>query len=111
MKQNTYCVIMAGGVGSRFWPLSTTKTPKQFLDILGTGRSLLQQTYDRFKPICPIENFLIVTSSAYKDTVIRQLPDMLADQVLAEPARRNTAPCIAYANTIIKNKNRIYIEI
>jgi len=105
MKQNTYCVIMAGGVGSRFWPLSTTKTPKQFLDILGTGSTLLQQTYERFKPICPIENFLIVTSSTYKDTVMKQLPDISSDQILAEPHRRNTAPCIAFANTIIKSKN------
>lgn len=105
MKQNTYCVIMAGGVGSRFWPLSTTKTPKQFLDILGTGRSLLQQTFDRFKPICPIDNFLIVTSNVYKDTVIRQLPQISADQILAEPARKNTAPCIAFANAIIKSQN------
>ena len=105
MKQSTYCVIMAGGVGSRFWPLSTTKTPKQFLDILGTGKSLLQQTYERFKPICPIENFLIVTSSAYEDIVQGQLPEITTDQILAEPCRRNTAPCIAFANAIIKNKN------
>ncbi len=105
MIQSTYCVIMAGGVGSRFWPLSTTKTPKQFLDILGTGKSLLQQTYERFKPICPLDNFLIVTSSAYKDTVLSQIPDISSNQVLAEPARKNTAPCIAYANAIIKSKN------
>lgn len=95
---NTYCVIMAGGIGSRFWPLSKTNMPKQFLDILGTGRTFIQQTYDRFKRICPDENFYVVTSSDYKDLVIQQLPELRADQVLLEPLRRNTAPCIAYAS-------------
>jgi len=106
MKQDTYCVIMAGGVGSRFWPISRTANPKQFLDILGTGKTLIQQTYDRFKPICPVENFLIVTSDEYKEIVIEQLPELSEEQILLEPLRRNTAPCIAYANTIIKTKNR-----
>jgi mannose-1-phosphate guanylyltransferase len=96
---------MAGGVGSRFWPLSTTETPKQFLDITGTGKSLLQQTFERFKPICPVENILIVTSKAYKEMVLEQLPGLMPEQVLAEPLRRNTAPCIAYANAVIKKKN------
>lgn len=105
MKDNTFCVIMAGGVGSRFWPLSTTKTPKQFLDILGTGKSLLQQTFERFAPICCTENFIIVTSSAHKAMVLEQIPQLKPEQVLAEPLRRNTAPCIAYANTQIKLKN------
>ncbi|MCU4156553.1 mannose-1-phosphate guanylyltransferase [Carboxylicivirga sp. A043] len=105
MNNNTYCVIMAGGVGSRFWPLSTTETPKQFLDITGTGKSLLQQTFERFKPICPIENILIVTSKVYKELVLEQLPSISPDQVLAEPLRRNTAPCIAFANAVIKKKN------
>lgn len=105
MNNNTHCVIMAGGVGSRFWPLSTTKTPKQFLDILGTGKSLIQQTFDRFRPICPSENMLVVTSSDYKELVLEQLPELTPEQVLAEPMRRNTAPCIAYANAIIKSKN------
>ncbi|WP_430813883.1 mannose-1-phosphate guanylyltransferase [Carboxylicivirga sp. RSCT41] len=105
MNNNTYCVIMAGGVGRRFWPLSTTETPKQFLDITGTGKSLLQQTFERFKPICPIENILIVTSKAYKDLVLEQLPEIVPEQVLAEPLRRNTAPCIAFANAVIKKKN------
>ncbi|MCU4174485.1 mannose-1-phosphate guanylyltransferase [Carboxylicivirga sp. N1Y90] len=105
MTNNTYCVIMAGGVGSRFWPLSTSKTPKQFLDILGTGKSLLQQTYDRFKPLCPAENFVIVTSLEYKEMVLEQLPELTAAQVLAEPLRRNTAPCIAYANAVIEKQN------
>ena len=94
---NTYCVIMAGGIGSRFWPLSKSKMPKQFLDILGTGRTFIQQTYDRFKQVCPNENFYVVTSVDYKDLVLKQLPELRKDQVLLEPLRRNTAPCIAYA--------------
>ncbi|TAJ13545.1 mannose-1-phosphate guanylyltransferase [Marinilabiliaceae bacterium JC017] len=105
MKENTYCVIMAGGIGSRFWPISQTSSPKQFLDILGTGETLIQQTFKRFRPICPIANFVIVTSAEYKATVLKQIPELNPEQVLAEPARRNTAPCIAYANTIIKSKN------
>ncbi len=102
---NNYCVIMAGGVGSRFWPLSRTNKPKQFLDILGTGRTLLQMTFDRFKTICLIENIYIVTSNIYKDTILEQLPYLAEDQILLEPARRNTAPCIAYANYKIFKKN------
>ena len=74
--KNTYCVIMAGGIGSRFWPLSKSNRPKQFLDILGTGRTFLQQTYDRFKKICPRENFLVVTSVDYNDLVKAQLPEL-----------------------------------
>lgn len=94
---NTYCVIMAGGIGSRFWPLSKSNMPKQFLDILGSGRTFIQQTYDRFKSICPDENFYVVTSIDYKDLVLKQLPELREDQILLEPLRRNTAPCIAYA--------------
>ena len=97
MNKNNYCVIMAGGVGSRFWPFSRNQKPKQFLDFFGTGRSLLQMTIDRFRPIVPIENILIVTNVLYRDQVLEQIPDMKASQVLCEPARRNTAPCIAYA--------------
>ena len=93
----TYCVIMAGGIGSRFWPLSKSDMPKQFLDILGTGRTFLQQTYDRLKKICPNENFYVVTSVDYKDLVMRQIPELNESQILLEPLRRNTAPCIAYA--------------
>lgn len=104
-KENTFCVIMAGGIGSRFWPLSQAHTPKQFLDILGTGKSLLRQTFDRFLPICPVGNFIIVTSEEYKDQVLTQLPDIKEEQVLLEPSRRNTAPCIAYANAHIHNRN------
>jgi len=103
--ENNYCVIMAGGVGSRFWPLSKMDKPKQFLDILGTGRTLLQMTFDRFNKICPAENILIVTSIAYKETILEQLPKLKEDQILLEPARRNTAPCIAYANYKILKKN------
>lgn len=102
---NTYCVIMAGGIGSRFWPMSRTSRPKQFLDILGTGRTLIQQTYDRFLKLCPPENILVVTNDLYKEQVLEQLPDMKPDQVLCEPARRNTAPCIAYANYRIASMN------
>lgn len=102
---NKYCVIMAGGVGSRFWPLSKLNKPKQFLDILGTGRTLLQMTFDRFNEICPVENIYIVTSSIYKDTIQEQLPELGEEQILLEPARRNTAPCIAYANYKIYKKN------
>ena len=94
---NTYCVIMAGGIGSRFWPLSKATMPKQFLDILGTGRTFIQQTYDRFKTICPDENFFVVTSFDYKDLVMKQLPELKESHILLEPLRRNTAPCIAYA--------------
>ncbi len=103
--KNNYCVIMAGGIGSRFWPLSRTNYPKQFIDILGTGRSLIQQTFDRFKDLVPIENFLVVTNDLYKDLVLEQLPQLKEEQVLLEPMRRNTAPCIAYANQVIGKQN------
>lgn len=96
-KKANYCVIMAGGVGSRFWPFSRAEKPKQFLDFFGTGRSLLQMTVDRFRPLVPIENVLIVTNVAYKDLILEQVPDLDERQILCEPARRNTAPCIAYA--------------
>lgn len=96
---------MAGGVGSRFWPLSRQKKPKQFLDILGTGRSLLQMTYDRFSEICPPENFIIVTSADYVDEVKAQLPMLDNDNIIGEPARRNTAPCVAYAAFKVKKRN------
>jgi mannose-1-phosphate guanylyltransferase len=88
---------MAGGIGSRFWPMSRNAYPKQFLDILGTGRSLLQQTYDRFKAICPEEHIFVVTNEAYTETVKTQLPNLGYNQILSEPHRKNTAPCIAYA--------------
>lgn len=96
---------MAGGTGSRFWPLSRYAKPKQFLDILGTGRTFLQQTFDRFSKIIPVENFVVVTSTKYKSFVLEQLPQLKESQILLEPIRRNTAPCIAYAAYKIKMKN------
>ena len=95
--RNNHIVIMAGGVGSRFWPLSTPEFPKQFIDILGCGRTLIQLTVDRFKGICPMQNFWVVTNAAYVDIVRQQLPDIPVSHILAEPAARNTAPCIAWA--------------
>ena len=95
---NRYCIIMAGGIGSRFWPLSKNNYPKQFLDILGTGKSFIRSTFERFLPVVPAENFLVVTNAAYKALVLEHLPELKPDQVLCEPMRRNTAPCIAYAN-------------
>jgi mannose-1-phosphate guanylyltransferase len=102
---NNYCIIMAGGVGSRFWPMSRSAHPKQFIDILGTGNSLIQQTFQRFEGICPPENIYVVTHELYKDLVLEQLPALSEEQVLLEPARRNTAPCIAYAAYKIYAKN------
>lgn len=96
---------MAGGVGSRFWPLSKEETPKQFIDVLGTGRSLIQQTFDRFKPICDENNFYVVTSVDYKKIVQEQLPEINPNNILCEPSRKNTAPCIAYAMTRIEKEN------
>lgn len=97
MNNKNYCVIMAGGIGSRFWPMSRTNFPKQFHDILGVGRTLIQMTYDRFLPVCPKENIIVVTNDRYKDLVLEQLPDLKPEQVLCEPFMRNTAPCVAYA--------------
>jgi mannose-1-phosphate guanylyltransferase len=102
---NNYVIIMAGGVGARFWPMSRTAHPKQFIDILGTGTTLIQQTYQRFMGICPPENVFVVTHELYKDQILQQLPELSEDQVLLEPARRNTAPCIAYAAYKILKKN------
>ncbi len=102
---NNYCIIMAGGIGSRFWPMSRTSYPKQFIDILGTGRTLLQQTYDRFLRLCPPENIYVVTSDAYTHLVHEQLKDIPKENVLAEPARKNTAPCVAYASYKIAKMN------
>ena len=97
INNHRYCVIMCGGIGSRFWPYSRTDRPKQFIDFLGTGRTLLQMSYDRILPIVPKENVLIVTNAQYAPLVKEQLPDLQDDQILLEPARRNTAPCIAWA--------------
>lgn len=105
MNKNNYCVIMAGGIGARFWPMSRTSQPKQFIDILGTGETLIQQTVNRFLKICPIENIYVVTNELYKEQVKEQVPALNYEQILCEPARRNTAPCIAYANYKIRQKN------
>ncbi len=96
---------MAGGIGSRFWPMSTPETPKQFLDILGTGQTMIQQTIKRLDGIVPIENVYIVTGKRYRDIIREQLPDIKDEQVLMEPCMRNTAPCIAYASYKIYKKN------
>ena len=98
-----HLVIMAGGIGSRFWPMSTPERPKQFVDVLGTGRTFIQMTVDRFQGIIPAENVWVVTSQAYKDIVAEQLPEIPAQNILLEPCRRNTAPCIAYAAWRIKS--------
>lgn len=103
--KNNYVVIMAGGIGSRFWPYSRNNQPKQFLDILGTGRSLLQMTYDRFLPVVDKENIYVVTNNDYAALVKEQLPELTDHQILKEPLRRNTAPCIAYASYKIAKKN------
>jgi len=105
MNKNNYCVIMAGGIGSRFWPMSRTQHPKQFIDILGTGQTLIQQTYNRLKRICPEENIYIVTNEIYKKLTLSQLPGISEEQIICEPTMRNTAPCIAYANYKIAAKN------
>lgn len=94
---NTHVVIMAGGIGSRFWPMSTTELPKQFVDVMGVGRTMIQMTVDRLRPLCPMENFWVVTGEKYASLVREQLPDLPVDHILEEPAARNTAPCIAYA--------------
>ncbi len=103
--RNNHIVIMAGGVGSRFWPLSTPEYPKQFIDILGCGRTLIQLTVDRFNNICPKSNFWVVTNAKYVDIVKQQLPDIPSKHILAEPAARNTTPCIAWACWSIKKED------
>lgn len=102
---NQYCIIMAGGIGSRFWPMSRTVRPKQFIDVLGTGKTLLQQTYDRFLKICPKENIFVVTNKSYKELVTEQLKGINNDNIICEPARKNTAPCLAYASYKIAKLN------
>jgi mannose-1-phosphate guanylyltransferase len=102
---------MAGGVGSRFWPMSTTQHPKQFLDILGTGETLLQQTYQRMLKVCANENIYVVTSGIYLNLVREQLPNLLVENILCEPARKNTAPCVAYASYKIHKRDPLAITI
>lgn len=103
--KNHYVLIMAGGIGSRFWPLSRTSHPKQFIDILGTGKTLIQQTFDRFLNIVPKENIFILTNETYVSLVLEQLPGIDQSQILAEPIMRNTAPCIAYGSHKIRKIN------
>lgn len=100
-----HVVIMAGGIGSRFWPMSTPECPKQFIDVMGCGKTMIQMTVERFAPLCPMENFWVVTGAAYVDTVREQLPEIPAGNILAEPCARNTAPCIAYACWKIRMKD------
>lgn len=103
--KNNHLVIMAGGVGSRFWPMSTEEKPKQFIDVLGTGRTLLQLTFDRFEGICDPENVWVVTNKKYAALVQEQLPEIPAGNIVQEPCRRNTAPCVAYISWRIKEKD------
>lgn len=105
MNKDYYAVLMAGGIGSRFWPLSTSKFPKQFHDLLGTGQTLIQKTFTRLNKLVPKENILVLTNEEYKGLVLEQLPDIDENQVLLEPVRRNTAPCILYAAMKIKKNN------
>ncbi|OFX79024.1 MAG: mannose-1-phosphate guanylyltransferase [Bacteroidetes bacterium GWE2_29_8] len=104
-NKNNFCIIMAGGIGARFWPMSKTSHPKQFIDILGTGETLIQQTFNRFKRIIEPENIFIVTNIYYKNMVMSQLPELSESNILCEPNRRNTAPCIAYASYKIQQIN------
>jgi mannose-1-phosphate guanylyltransferase len=105
MNKNYYAILMAGGVGSRFWPVSTTDFPKQFHDMLGSGDTLIQKTFSRLAKLIPIENILILTNELYNDLVLEQLPMVKQEQVLLEPAMRNTAPCILYAALKIQKQN------
>ncbi|MEO8517464.1 MAG: mannose-1-phosphate guanylyltransferase [Flavobacterium sp.] len=105
MNKNYYAILMAGGVGSRFWPVSTTEFPKQFHDMLGSGETLIQKTFSRLSKLIPVENILILTNEKYNHLVLEQLPQVKQEQVLLEPAMRNTAPCILYASLKIQKQN------
>ena len=102
---NRYCVIMAGGSGTRFWPASRAAKPKQFLDVAGTGKTLIRQTYERFLKVVPQENILVVTAEKYRDLVLENLPELDENNLLLEPYSRNTAPCIAYATYTLLQRN------
>lgn len=104
-NKDTYVAIMAGGIGSRFWPLSRVNYPKQFLDILGTGRTLIQQTFDRFIKLVPLENIYVVTANEYLDITREQLPQLPKENIIGEPFRKNTAPCIAYISFKLHQMN------
>lgn len=105
MNENNYLVILAGGAGSRFWPISSEELPKQFLDILGCGRTLIQLTLERFNGLIPKENVWVVTAEKYREIVMEQLPEVPSSNILCEPCRRNTAPCICYVSWKIKKLN------
>lgn len=105
MNKHNYVAIMAGGIGSRFWPMSRTEMPKQFLDILNLGRTLIQSTYDRFTRFIPADNIYVVTSMQYKEIVKKQLPELKEENILCEPSRKNTAPCIAYISYKLHQKD------
>src|SRR6478609_6590867 len=105
MKKHNYVAIMAGGIGSRFWPMSRAGFPKQFLDILNTGKTLIQATYDRFASFIPEENIFVVTSEEYVSIVHKQLPRLKKENILGEPSRKNTAPCIAYISCKLFQKD------
>ncbi|MBX2888348.1 MAG: mannose-1-phosphate guanylyltransferase [Ferruginibacter sp.] len=105
MNKNHYVAIMAGGIGSRFWPMSRANFPKQFLDILNTGQTLIQSTFERFSSFIPKENIYVVTAQQYKNIVLQQLPDLKPDNILCEPSRKNTAPCIAYISYKLNQLN------
>lgn len=96
-SKNKYAVIMAGGIGTRFWPLSRVEFPKQFQDLLGVGKSMIRLTFERLQGLIPVENIYVITNKSYKDLTLEQLPELKGNQVLLEPVGRNTAPCIAYA--------------
>ena len=104
-KKNTCCVILAGGIGSRFWPMSTTNNPKQFHDVLGVGRTLTQQTYDRLLNFCNPENIYVITDKNYTDLVKEQIPEINKENIIAEPVGMNTAPCAIYSAMKIYKKN------
>ena len=108
LNKDYYAVIMAGGIGSRFWPVSTTEFPKQFHDMLGTGQTLLQRTFSRLNKLMPSENILILTNERYLSLTMEQLPEIKEQQVVMEPAMRNTAPCILLAAMKIKRKIRMH---
>ncbi|MEO7209463.1 MAG: sugar phosphate nucleotidyltransferase, partial [Chitinophagaceae bacterium] len=105
MNKHHYVAILAGGIGSRFWPKSRAAFPKQFLDILQTGKTLIQQTFERYAQFIPVENIYVITSKEYTSLVKKQLPDMNENNILAEPSRKNTAPCVAFISYKLLEKD------
>lgn len=105
LNKHTYVAIMAGGIGSRFWPVSRVSHPKQFIDILGTGKTLIQQTMERFRTMVPLENIYVVTAKEYLDITKQQLPELPEENIITEPFRKNTAPCVAYISFKLMQKD------